>query len=245
MLATSADLPIEGRAAMTIRLPGWKPPVMSSMSLNPDGVPVSDVLDTDSRWSLSVSSWRMSAIVADLLLAVVVSDLEHQALGALHQVSRRRLAAEHAGLDLVGGGQQRAHLRVVAHDPAVLARVTGRRDPAGQLVDRLRPADFLELAAVAQHLGDGQVIDLAVGVVELDHGREHRTVLLAVEVLGPQVLLDQQSVQVPLVEQDRAEHRLLGLEIVGWYGDGLDGAHRVSESRFAVGVSGEAIPQDG
>ena len=54
---------------------------------------------------------------------------------------------EDAGLDLVGGGQQRPHLRVVAHDPPVLARVAGGRHPAGELVDRLRPADLLELAA--------------------------------------------------------------------------------------------------
>ncbi len=43
MFVTSADLPIEGRAASTIRLPGWKPPVRSSMSLKPDGVPVSEM----------------------------------------------------------------------------------------------------------------------------------------------------------------------------------------------------------
>ena len=62
MLATSADLPIEGRAARMTRLPAWKPPVFSSRSLKPDGVPVRAVLDTDRRWSLSVSSCRMSAI---------------------------------------------------------------------------------------------------------------------------------------------------------------------------------------
>ena len=62
MLATSADLPIDGRAASTTRLPGWKPPVFSSRSLNPDGVPVSDVFDVDRRCSLSVSASRISWI---------------------------------------------------------------------------------------------------------------------------------------------------------------------------------------
>ena len=42
MLVTSADFPIDGRAAMMIRLPGWKPPVISSRSAKPDGVPVSE-----------------------------------------------------------------------------------------------------------------------------------------------------------------------------------------------------------
>ena len=101
----------------------------------------------------------------------------------------------------------------------------GRRDPAGELVDRLRAADLLELAVLAQRLRDGQVVDLAVGLVQLEHRREHRAVLLTVEVLRPQMLLDQQRVQVSLVQQDGPEHRLLGLEVVGRNGDVLDGAH--------------------
>jgi len=104
--------------------------------------------------------------------------------------------------------------------------VTGRGNPAGELVDRLDAADLFELATLAQRLGNRQRIDLAVAFVQRDHRREHGAVLLAVEVLGPQVLLYQQREQVPLVEQHRAEHRLLGLEVVRRDGDGLDGAHR-------------------
>ena len=40
MPSPSADLPMLGRAATMIRLPGWKPPVMRSMSRKPDGTPV-------------------------------------------------------------------------------------------------------------------------------------------------------------------------------------------------------------
>ena len=173
---------------------------------------------------------------AELLLAIVVRDLEHRALGALDQISRRRLARHHARLDLVGGGQQRAHLRVVANDPAVLPGMTRGRHPAGELVDRCRPADLLELAVLAERLGDRQMVDLPVALVQLHHRREHRAVLLAVEVVGPQVLLDQQRVQVALVEQDGAEHGLLGLEVVRRNGDCLDGAHGRSESKFEAGV---------
>src|SRR5205807_5869235 len=67
---------------------------------------------------------------------------------------------------------------------------------------------------------------LPVGLVQLEHRREHRPVLLAVEVLGTQMLLDQQRVEVALVEQHRAQHRLLGLEVVWGDGDVLNGAHR-------------------
>ena len=47
---------------MMIRLPGRKPPVMSSRSLNPDGVPVSGLCASDRWCSRSVSSCRMSAM---------------------------------------------------------------------------------------------------------------------------------------------------------------------------------------
>src|SRR2546421_685794 len=116
MFATSADFPIEGRAAITIRLPSWNPPVFSSRSLNPEVVPV-------------------------------------------------------------------------------------RRPPPRQLVDHVRPTDLVELPVLAQGLGDRQLVDLAVVLVQLEHRRKHGTVLLAVEVLGPQVLLDEKREQVPLVEQ--------------------------------------------
>ena len=36
-LAIRADFPIDGRAARMIRLPGWKPPVIVSSALKPDG----------------------------------------------------------------------------------------------------------------------------------------------------------------------------------------------------------------
>ena len=60
MLQTRLDLPIAGRAAITIRLPGWKPPVMSSSLRKPDGVPVICVSPLASFSSRSVSWTRMS-----------------------------------------------------------------------------------------------------------------------------------------------------------------------------------------
>jgi hypothetical protein len=67
---------------------------------------------------------------ADLLLAVVVGDLQHQPLGVLHQLARRCFPAVDPGLDLVGRGQQRAQLGVLAHDPPVLPRMARCRHPA-------------------------------------------------------------------------------------------------------------------
>ena len=62
MQVTSEDLPIEGRAAMTIRLPGWKPPVIPSRSAKPEGVPVSEVPARERSWSLSSSWWSTEEI---------------------------------------------------------------------------------------------------------------------------------------------------------------------------------------
>ena len=55
-LTISADLPIDGRAARMIRLPGWKPPVIVSRSSNPDGVPVIGLPSSESFCSLSSSA---------------------------------------------------------------------------------------------------------------------------------------------------------------------------------------------
>ena len=41
-----ADLPMLGRAAMTIRFPSWKPDVIRSRSRNPDGTPVTSAPDS-------------------------------------------------------------------------------------------------------------------------------------------------------------------------------------------------------
>ena len=48
----------------------------------------------------------------------------------------------------------------------------------------LGTANRFELSALAQDVGDGQMVDLAVVLVELEHRREHAPVLLSVEVLG-------------------------------------------------------------
>ena len=109
------------------------------------------------------------------------------------------------------------------------------RHPPRELVDRLGAPDLLELAVLAQRLGDRQMVDLPVALVQLEHRGEHRAVLLAVEVIRPQMLLDQQRVQVPLIEQHRSQHRLLGLEVVGRDGDVLDGTHTGAEHRSRVG----------
>jgi hypothetical protein len=68
-----------------------------------------------------------------------VGDLEDRALGHVDEVARRRLVGVHARLDLVGGLEQAAQHRVLAHDARVLADVADRGHRAGQEVDAARP----------------------------------------------------------------------------------------------------------
>ena len=88
MLQTSALLPIAGRAAMMIRLPGWKPPVISSRSLKPEGVPVSD--GAFEREPVQLVELLVQDLLdrAEVLLAVVAGDLEHRLLGLLDELPR-------------------------------------------------------------------------------------------------------------------------------------------------------------
>ena len=135
------DLPIDGRAARMIRLPGWKPPVISSRSSKPDGVPVSDVPSSESCCELvelvvqhlarsrgspaGESSWATSRIAL---------------LGLLDELARRRLVAEHARLDLVGRvAAAAAAARSRARSARSWRSVADGRDGAGERVDR-RPA---------------------------------------------------------------------------------------------------------
>ena len=61
---------------------------------------------------------------------------------------------------------QRSQLRVLAHDPPVVAGVPGCRHPPVELLDRAGPADLVELAVLAEHLGDGQMVDRAPALVQ-------------------------------------------------------------------------------
>ncbi len=214
MFVTRLDFPIDGRAAMMIRLPGWKPPVISSRSAKPDGCAGQRLAVLGQRLPLLDLGVQDLADAHEVLGAVVVGDLEDSALGDLDDLARQRLVVEDRRLDLVGLGQQPPQQRVVADDAPVLADVADRRDGAGEPVDLRLAAGVLELAARPQVLGDGQPVDRLGRVVQREHRLVDELVAAAVEVLRPQPLLDDEPVDALLRQQDRPEHRLLGLERV-------------------------------
>ena len=178
---------------------------------------------------------------------VVAAQREDQSFGLFDQLLSPTASLADLRLDLIRRDQQRPHQRVVADDPPVFAGVAGGRHPAGELVDRLRTADLLELAVLAQRLGDGQVIDLARLLVQPQHRREHEPVLLAVEVLRAQLLIRHERVEVTFVEQHGAEHGLLGLEVVRRHGEllGRERCWSCGGLLLVIVDVGELCPQRG
>ena len=85
----------------------------------------------------------------------------------------------------------------------------------------------LEAAPLAQVLGQRDQVDRLALLVQVEHRRVDDPVLLAVEVLGPKAVLDRDRIQRPVADQDRAEDRLLRLQVVGRGkgGDALSGGH--------------------
>ncbi len=194
-----------------MRLPGWKPPVISSRSLKPGR-------RAGERGALDRQPVQLVELVvqdlldrAEVLLPVVVGDLEHRALGLLDELARGGAALGDGRLDLVRRVQHPAQQRVLADDPRVLAHVAGRGNAGGQLVDR---AGRLGVAVGLEALRDGQDVDRLALAVQAEHRRVDHGVALAVEVLGLEPLLDDERVHRALRQQDRAEDRGLGLQRV-------------------------------
>src|SRR5689334_5026295 len=154
------------------------------------------------------------ADLAEVLRAVVVGDLEDGALGALDDLARWRLVAVHAGLDLVGGGEQAAQERALADDLRVLAQVADSGDGGRERVDLGLAAGRIEAAARAQVLGDREDVDRLARGEEREHRLVDLAMALAVEVLGLQPLLDDERVVRAIGEQHGPEDGLLGLDRV-------------------------------
>ena len=197
-----------------IRLPGWKPPVIASRSSKPDGVPVIALPSCESSSSLVDLDVEDVVDRAEVLAAVLVGDLEDRALGDVDELARLRLVRVDAGLDLVRRAQEPAQHRVLADDPRVLADVPDGGDARRQQVDRRAAAGGVELPGLLEVLDERERVDRLAAAVQLEHRREDDPVRLAVEVLGVEALVDDQRGQRRVGEQDRAEDRLLGLEVL-------------------------------
>ena len=230
MFVTSADLPIDGRAARTMRLPGWKPPVISSRSAKPDGVPVSVLALGGELLPLVDLDVEDVADLAEVLLAVVVGDLEDRALGALDEVARLAVVVVDAGLDLVGRREQPAQERVLLDDAAVAAQGA---DAGAAAVSASISAWPPASSSLPRERRCSVTVRTSIGSLPRRARASTRrcAVALAVEVLLAQPLLDDVRVVRAVRQQDRAEDGLLGLDRVR-----RGGAQRAGRRCLRMGV---------
>jgi hypothetical protein len=170
-----------------------------------------------------------------------LADVEDLALGLVEDLRHRSaLRIERRGGDLVARRHQLSQHRALAHDLGVAADVGGARHALRQGVEVGQPAAFLGLAQALQLLEHGDHVGRLGGIHQRRHRREDHAVLEAVEVRFGQQVAD--PVPCAVVEQEAAEHALLGLDRVrrhaqpgdlvvgarlrGKLGRGVDGGHR-------------------
>ena len=210
----SADLPMLGRAAITIRFPSWNPDVIRSRSRNPRRDP------GDVRSRLVELRDPLEALlqqrldVAELRGGLLLGELEEDLLGPVDELGglSRALPAE-AG-DLAPDPDEPAERRSLLDDLRVVAGVRARRHERRELVDAHLAADVIELAALVQLVDERDRVDRLALRVERERGSIDPRVALPV-VLAP---VRGQNVahggDRRRRQHHRAEDRLLGVEIL-------------------------------
>jgi hypothetical protein len=112
--------------------------------------------------------------------------------------------------DLAGGADEIAQDRLALDDPAVMLGVHGGRHGVHERGEVCGAADGVELVAAAQLVPQGHQIDRLTLTVEREHRLVDVRVLAAIEVGGlEEVAHPEDGIGV---DQDRAEHALLGLD---------------------------------
>ena len=143
----------------------------------------------------------------------LLGDPEHLRLGLVDRLGDVvGLAVGQLG-DVACDVDQAPQDRRVLHDAGVVGGVRDRRRGVLQGVQRLHAADLLEQPSPAQFVGDGDRVGGRACRVKGADGVEEMLVSRFVEVVGPEALLADGTDRVAR-EQQRAEHRFLGLQVV-------------------------------
>ena len=132
-----------------------------------------------------------------------------------------RLAGVRGRQDLVRRKNEIAKGRLLLDDPRVVLDVGRPRHAVDQRRDVGRAADLVEIARAPELLLQGHQIDGVVALRQLDHLVEDAPVGVAEEIAGVDHL--GREVERVIVEQDGAQDRPFGFEIVGQraIGDGF------------------------
>ncbi len=180
------------------------------------------------------------AHVGDLILVLAAGDV----VDPLLRLVGDALGIVGAGVaelhDVGRGGDQPAQQRRLGHDLRVVTRARRGRHLVDEVTDVQGTADGLEIAAALQLLGHGDHVDgVAVGVDPPDRVVD-RAMGGSVEVVGVE-LLDGVGDRVGR-QHHRAEHRLLGLDVLGRHPLGAQTGDLVSGPRHAHSPLFSSVP---
>ncbi len=121
MPSANADLPMLGRPATMIRLPGWRPDVIWSTSRKPVGVPVISPPDSYIFVICSKLSRTSTLDVLEAAADAVLGEVEHHLLGPVDELGRLARPVPAEPLDLLADDREPAQRRHLADDPRVVA----------------------------------------------------------------------------------------------------------------------------
>ena len=150
--------------------------------------------------------------VAEVARDPLLREVEDDLLGPVDEVGGLAGPVLAEPRDLGARADEPAERRHLPHDPRIVGRVRRRGDERGELVDAGAAAHLLELAALLERVDEGDRVDGLALLVEREAGAEDDPVALAVEVGRGEDLGDRSD--RARREQHRAQHRLLGLEIL-------------------------------
>ena len=142
-----------------------------------------------------------------------VADLEELTFGAVDRLlDLRRVLIADAG-DLAGRSDQVPKDRLALDDPGVLDGMDRGRRLGGQARQERPTTDRLQVAGPLEDLRDGDDVDRFAALEQVEDGAVDEAVGLPVEILWAEELRDLDDRVA--VDQDRAEHGLLGLQALG------------------------------
>ena len=142
----------------------------------------------------------------------VLGEVEDHLLGPVDELRRLARPVPAEPLDLLADDREPAQRRHLADDARVVAGVRRRRHERRDLVDPRLAADLVELALLVELVGDRDRVDRLALLVQLERGAVDLRVRLAVEVAGVDDVA--RRLDRRLRQHHRAEHRLLGVEVL-------------------------------
>ncbi len=212
MFSTKLVLPIDGRAATMTRSDFWKPDVISSRSTKParhagdEAAVLLELLDE------LIAGIDELAHADESGAQPVLGDLEDRPLRVVEQVVGVLLGVVRAHEHVGGRLDQPAQRGFFLDDLRVVLDVGRPRHAVGERADVGGAADLVELARPGQLVLQRDEIDRLAPIGQRDHLLEDAPVRVAEEIRRVDDL--GRLVERLVVDEDRAEHALLGFEIV-------------------------------